>query len=106
MIARNSPRLPVYSGGPVIGGRPVPIASGDLPDDFTERLIQLKKAAASPGANSQRLLAWNSSRCSDGRRERSRAEGPTIASWDLPRGFPEGWASSWERKFLASIGKE
>ena len=45
MISRNSPRLPVYSGGPVIGGRPVPIGNGDLPEDFVQRLIRLKQAS-------------------------------------------------------------
>ncbi|MDE2716140.1 MAG: helix-turn-helix domain-containing protein [Chloroflexota bacterium] len=66
MIARNSPRLPVYSGGPVIGGRPVPIASGDLPDDFAERLIRLKKAsgltwgefAEALGVELKQVLRW------------------------------------------------
>ena len=45
MIAHNSPRLPVYSGGPVIGGRPVPYGTGELPDNFGRRLVRLKQAS-------------------------------------------------------------
>lgn len=30
----SSPHLPAYPGDPVIGGRPAPYFSGDLPADF------------------------------------------------------------------------
>ena len=44
-MPHNTPRLPTYSGAPVIAGRPVPQGSGDLPDDFAKRLIRLKEAS-------------------------------------------------------------
>ncbi len=42
---RSSPRLPFHGGGPVIAGRRVPYPSGELPDDFPERLERLKQAS-------------------------------------------------------------
>ena len=39
------PRLPAYSGVPVIGGQPLPSLSGDLPADFPQRLTHLKEAS-------------------------------------------------------------
>ena len=41
----RAPRLPAYTGDPVIGGQPLPYLSGDLPPDFPERLIRLKEAS-------------------------------------------------------------
>ena len=43
--ALRSPRLPAYSGVPVIGGQPLPCLSGDLPADFPQRLVRLKEAS-------------------------------------------------------------
>ena len=43
--ALSSPRLPDYPGDPVIGGRPQPGLSGDLPVDFPDRLVRLKEAS-------------------------------------------------------------
>ena len=43
--ALSSPRLPAYPGDPVIDGRPLPWLSGELPGDFTQRLIRLKEAS-------------------------------------------------------------
>ena len=43
--ALRSPRLPAYSGVPVIHGRPAPWLSGDLPADFPQRLVRLKEAS-------------------------------------------------------------
>ena len=43
--ALRSPRLPAYSGVPVIGGQPLPCLSGDLPADFPQRLARLKEAS-------------------------------------------------------------
>ena len=44
-ITHSSPRLSVYPGGPFIEGRPFPFGNGDLPDDFVQRLIRLKRAS-------------------------------------------------------------
>ena len=41
----SSPRLPAYPGDPLIGGRPAPCFSGDLPSDFPQRLVRLKEAS-------------------------------------------------------------
>ncbi len=41
----SSPRLPAYTGDPVIAGRLVPFLRGRLPDDFPQRLIRLKEAS-------------------------------------------------------------
>ena len=41
----RAPRLPAYSGHPVIGGRLLPCFSGDLPADFPQRLVRLKEAS-------------------------------------------------------------
>ena len=46
----SSPRLTIYAGDPVIGGRLVPKGDGELPDDFPERLARLKEASG---------LTWN-----------------------------------------------
>ena len=46
----SSPRLTIYAGDPVIDGRLVPKGDGELPDDFAERLVRLKKAGD---------LTWN-----------------------------------------------
>ena len=43
--ALSSPRLPAYPGDPVIDGRLAPFLSGELPDDFAQRLIRLKLAS-------------------------------------------------------------
>ena len=45
MTTHSSPRLCVYGGGPVVCGRPVPLGSGDLPEDFVQRLTRLKDAS-------------------------------------------------------------
>ena len=63
---RASPRLPEYGGGPVIAGRPVPYPSGELPDDFAERLERLKQAsglswerlAEAIGVERKQVLRW------------------------------------------------
>ena len=41
----SSPRLSIYAGDPIIGGRLVPHGDGRLPADFPERLVQLKETA-------------------------------------------------------------
>ena len=41
----SSPRLPAYPGDPLIGGRPLPSLSGDLPADFPQRLGRLKEVS-------------------------------------------------------------
>ncbi len=66
MIARNSPRLPVYSGRPVIGGRAIPYGSGELPDDFGRRLVRLKQSSGltwfefseAMGVELKQVLRW------------------------------------------------
>ncbi len=62
----SSPRLPTYSGDPVIDGRPVPFLSGGLPDDFPQRLVRLKEASGLTweefadvlGVELKQLLRW------------------------------------------------
>ena len=41
----SSPRLSIYAGDPVIGGRLVPKGEGELPRDFGKRLVRFKEAA-------------------------------------------------------------
>ena len=41
----SSPRLTIYAGDPVIGGKLVPKGNGELPDDFPQRLVRLKEAS-------------------------------------------------------------
>ena len=63
---RSSPRLPFHGGGPVIAGRPVPYPSGELPEDFPERLERLKQAsglswdafAEALGVERKQVLRW------------------------------------------------
>ena len=63
---RRSPRLPFWGGGPVIAGRPVPYPSGELPEDFAERLDRLKRAsglswdafAEAVGVERKQVLRW------------------------------------------------
>lgn len=63
---RRSPRLPLHGGGPVIAGRPVPYPSGELPEDFAERLERLKQAsglswdafAEAVGVERKQVLRW------------------------------------------------
>jgi hypothetical protein len=43
--ALRPPRLPAYSGVPIISGQPLPCLSGDLPADFPQRLARLKEAS-------------------------------------------------------------
>ena len=62
----SSPRLPIYSGRQVIAGRRAPQGSGDLPEDFTKRLIRLKEAsgltwdefAEALGVELKQVLRW------------------------------------------------
>lgn len=64
----SSPRLTSYSGDPVIHGRPIPQESGELPIDFGERLVLLKKAsgltwqefAEALGVELKQVLRWKS----------------------------------------------
>ncbi len=66
MMTISSPRLPAYPGDPLIDGRPVPYLSGDLPDDFAERLVRLKEASGLTwekfsellGVESKQALRW------------------------------------------------
>ena len=63
---RASPRLPLRGGGPVIAGRHVPYPSGELPEDFPERLDRLKRAsglswdafAEAVGVERKQVLRW------------------------------------------------
>lgn len=63
---RGSPRLRFWGGGPVIAGRPVPYPSGELPEDFPERLERLKQAsglswdafAEAVGVERKQVLRW------------------------------------------------
>ena len=63
---RSAPRLPLWGGGPVIAGRPVPYPSGELPEDFAERLERLKQAsglswerlAEAIGVERKQVLRW------------------------------------------------
>ena len=63
---RTSPRLPLGGGGPVIAGRRVPYPSGELPEDFAERLDRLKRAsglswdafAEAVGVERKQVLRW------------------------------------------------
>lgn len=62
----SSPRLPAFPGGPVIGGRPLPYFSGDLPADFPQRLVRLKEVSGLTweefadvlGVDLKRVLRW------------------------------------------------
>ena len=63
---RTAPRLPLGGGGPVIAGRRVPYPSGELPEDFAERLDRLKRAsglswdafAEAVGVERKQVLRW------------------------------------------------
>ena len=62
----NTPRLPAYSGDPLIHGRPAPWLSGELPADFPQRLVRLKEAsgltweefASVLGVELKQVLRW------------------------------------------------
>lgn len=66
MRACSAPRLPTYTGGPVIGGRPVPQGSGVLPGDFARRIELLKQASGltwqgfsdAMGVELKQVLRW------------------------------------------------
>ena len=66
-LARKSPpRLLCHRSGPVIAGRLVPCGSGELPEDFPQRLDRLKQAsgltwdefAEALGVESKQVLRW------------------------------------------------
>ena len=44
-IHSTAPRLSSYAGDLMIAGRPVPYGTGDLPEDFAERLDRLKQSS-------------------------------------------------------------
>ncbi len=63
---RALPRLAFWGGGPVIAGRAVPYPSGELPEDFAQRLERLKQAsglswdsfAEAIGVERKQVLRW------------------------------------------------
>ena len=62
----SSPRLTGHFNGIVIAGRPVPYGSGVLPEDFIERLHELKEATGLPwngfaealGVDPKQVFRW------------------------------------------------
>ena len=106
MVTRNSPRLPVYSGGPEIKGRPIPVGSGYLPDDFGRRLIRLKQASGltwnefseALGVELKQVLRWQKGTEPCGGAYHSLVG---LAPW-----IPGGLDILMGEDFLAPIGKE
>ena len=72
----SSPRFSGQSDQITIDGRPVPLQSGVLPDDFVQRLDALKKASGLTGTASPRPWAWTAGRSTGGAKGRNPAGEP------------------------------
>ena len=98
MSTRSSPpRLPGDSDELTIGGRVVPYETGELPEDFVQRLHLLKKRigltwngfADLLGVDRKQMLRW---------RRGTEPCGGAIAPWSAsPGGFLGAWTSWSER---------